>query len=167
MTNVHEVFNKKHQVTRIIVALSGAVNAGLADSLATYRLTIAGKHGSFTAKNAKVIALKSAVYNNLTDSVALVSRKPFALAKPVQLRVHGLLLGGDAVAVLSKQGVRIEARQQPGAMLGLAVPAMDHLMSAGSRERLLHSLVAAALGAWGSDASAPPVQPGLIRRPFR
>jgi hypothetical protein len=155
MTNVQEVFNKKQQVTRIIVDFSGPVNAGLADSLATYSLTIAGKHGSFTAKHARTIALASAVYSDSTDSVTLAPKKPFGLTKPVQLRVHGLLPEGDAVAILSKSGVRIAARRQPGAWPRQSVAAVDHLMSAGSRERLLHSLVTAALDAWGSDAAAP------------
>jgi hypothetical protein len=154
MTNVQEVFNKKHQVIQITIGFSGPVNAGLADSLATYRLTIAGKHGSFTAKNARTIALAAAVYRASTHSVTLAPRKPFGLTKPVQLRVHGLLPGGDAVAILSKPGVRIEARRQPGTLPRLSVPAVDHLMSTGSRERLLHSLVTAALGAWGSATAA-------------
>jgi uncharacterized repeat protein (TIGR03803 family) len=106
LTNVQEVFNKKHHVTQIIVDFSGPVNAGLADSLATYSLTVAGKHGSFTARNARTIALASAVYSDSTTSVTLVPEKPFGLTKPVQLRVHGLLPGGDAVVILSRQGVR-------------------------------------------------------------
>src|SRR5262249_17237878 len=53
LSNVQEVFNKKHQVTQVIVHFSGPVNAGQADALAAYRLTTAGKHGSFTTKNAR------------------------------------------------------------------------------------------------------------------
>jgi hypothetical protein len=136
MSNVQEVFNKKHQVTQIIVDFSGPVNAGQADAVATYHLTTAGKHGSFTAKNARTIALASAVYNVSTDSVTLVARKPFGLTKPVQLRVAGLLpsgltdvlgrlidgnhdgqAGGDAVAVLSRPSVRIAVRRPPGVLV--------------------------------------------------
>src|SRR5262249_4655388 len=101
MTNVQVVFNRKHRVTQIIIDFSGPVNAGLANSLATYSLTIAGRRGSFTARNARTIALASAVSSDSTDSVTLVPGKPFGLTKAVQLRVHGLLPGGDAVAILS------------------------------------------------------------------
>jgi RHS repeat-associated protein len=174
MTNVQEVFKKRHQVIQVIVDFSGPVNSGQADTLATYRLTIAGKHGSFTAKEARTIVLASAVYNGSTDSVTLVPKKSFGLTRPVQLRVSGQppkglsdkfgrLIdgnhdgqpGGDAVAVLSKPGVRIEARRQPGTLPRLSVPAVDHLLSTGSRERLLHSLVTAALGGGLSNSAAP------------
>jgi len=136
-------------VTRIIVDFSGPVNADLADSLATYSLTIAGKHGSFTAKNARTIALASALYSDSTDSVTLAPKKPFGLTKPVQLRVHGLLPGGDAVAILSRQGVTIEARRQPGTLPRRSVAAVDQLMSAGSLEETLHRPVTPALGRMG------------------
>jgi RHS repeat-associated protein len=173
MTDVQEVFNKKHRVTQIIVDFSGPVDAGLAESLATYRLTIAGKHRSFTAKNARTVALKSAVYSDITDSVTLVPRKPFRLTKPVQLRVaggpptgladklgqlidgnHDGQAGGDAVAVLSKQGVSLAVRRRPETSPSRSVLAVDHLLSAGSREGRLHPLVAPALGEWGSDTAA-------------
>jgi hypothetical protein len=102
------------------VTFSGAVNAAEADDPALYRLAIAGKKGSFTAKNAQVIKLKSAVYDGTDNTVALFPRKPFALTKPVQLRVNGQppsalqdstgrFLGGNAVAILSRGGVVIDA----------------------------------------------------------
>ena len=65
------------------------MNAGEADSLATYRLATACKKGSFIAKNAPVIKLKSALYNAATNSVTLTPKKAFALTKPVQLLVDG------------------------------------------------------------------------------
>jgi RHS repeat-associated protein len=171
MTTVQEVFNKKHQVNQIIVDFSGPVNAGRADTLATYRLTIASKHGSFTAKNARTIALASALYSDSTDSVTLTPRKPFGLTKPVQLRVQGLLPGGDAVAILSKPGVSIVARSRSAALPSPAVRAVDHLLSAGSRDGSLHPLVTAALGegmshsaAPGSGQDEPTASPGIARR---
>jgi hypothetical protein len=82
--------NKKHQVTEILVTFSGAVNAGEAQSLGTYRLATPGKHGSFTAKNAKVIKLRSAAYNASNDTVTLIPSRPFARTKPVQLLVAGV-----------------------------------------------------------------------------
>jgi hypothetical protein len=128
MTAVRPVTNKKHLVTEIIVTFSGTVNAGEADSLTTYRLVAAGKHGSFTARNANVIKLKSAVYNAASHSVTLTPMRPFKLAKPVQLQVIGVppsglqdssgrfidgnhvgQPGGDAVAVLSRAGTVVNA----------------------------------------------------------
>jgi hypothetical protein len=166
-------FNKKHQVTQILVDFSGPVNAGQADALATYRLTTAGKHGSFTARNATTVALKSAAYSDSTDSVTLVPRKPFRLTKAVQLRVagqppsgltdelgrlidgnHDGQAGGDAVAVLSKQGVSLAVRRRPETSPSRSVLAVDHLLSAGSREGRLHPLVAPSLGEWGSETAA-------------
>ena len=88
MTTVDSLTNRKHLVTQILVNFSGAVNVGEADSLATYRLATAGKKGSFTAKNAPVIKLKSAVYNGSLNTVALTLKKPFALTKPVQVLVY-------------------------------------------------------------------------------
>jgi cyclophilin family peptidyl-prolyl cis-trans isomerase len=128
MTAVREVTNKKHQVMELVVTFSGAVNAAEADDPALYRLATAGKKGSFTAKNAQVIKLKSAAYDSTDNTVTLVPRKPFALTKPVQLQVNGLppsglqdstgrfidgdhngTAGGNAVAILSRGGVAIEA----------------------------------------------------------
>jgi hypothetical protein len=127
MTTVHTVTNKKHLVTQITVGFSGAVNAGEADSLATYRLATAGKKGSFTARNAKVIKLKSAVYNAATNTVTPTPQKAFKLAKPVQLLVYGVSPSGlqdgsgqfinggsNAVALLGRGGVTITAvRETP------------------------------------------------------
>ena len=115
-------------MTEVIVTFSGAVNATEADEAAIYRLATAGKKGSFTAKNAGTINLRSAVYNRSTNTVALTPKKPFALTKPVQLLVDGLApsglqdsygrlidgndngtAGGDAIATLGKKGVTIDA----------------------------------------------------------
>ena len=128
MTNVQIVFNKKHQVSQIVVTFSGPVDATEAQQPGIYRPTIAGKKGSFTAKNAKLIALKSAAYNAANDTVTLTLKKPFKLSKPVQLQVSGLspsglkdtsgrLIdgnrdgqpGGNAVAVLGRGGATISA----------------------------------------------------------
>jgi len=90
LDSVQLVKNKKHQVTEILLGFSGALNPMEAASTAEYSLVIAGKRGSFTTKNAKRIKLKSAVYNPANDSVALMTKKPFGLTKPVQLTVDGL-----------------------------------------------------------------------------
>jgi uncharacterized repeat protein (TIGR03803 family) len=139
VTDVQLAFNRRHQVTQLIVDFSGPVGA-LAGSL-TYRLTVNGKH-------ARTIALESPKYSPSTDSVTLVPQRPFGLNRQVELRVHGLP-GGDAVAILSRQGVYIEARRQPANLPRLSVAAVDHLKSAGSREGTLHRPVTPALGRMG------------------
>jgi hypothetical protein len=89
------------------------LNAAEASNVASYRLVIAGKHGSFTGKKVKVIRLRSAVYNAALDQVTLTPKKPFSLNKPVELLIpaglHGssgrLIDGGEAVAlILSRRG---------------------------------------------------------------
>jgi hypothetical protein len=128
LSRVLDVTNKKHQVTEVLITFSGAVNATEADSTAIYRLTLPGKHGSYTAKNARTIPLGSASYSGADDTVTLIPKKPFKLAKPVQLFVDGLppsglqdslgrLIdgdhdgrpGGNAVAVLTRSGVSLAA----------------------------------------------------------
>ena len=83
------VTNKRHQITTVVVTFTGVVNKQEADSIGTYRLAMAGKHGSFVARNAGVIKLKSAVYNANTDAVALSLRKPFVSKKPAQVLIYG------------------------------------------------------------------------------
>jgi hypothetical protein len=128
VTSVRDVLNRKHQVTEVIVTFSGAVNANEAQLPAVYRLAMPGKKGSYTAKNATVIKLKSASYNPANDSVTLVTKKPFALTKAVQLEIDGMpptglqdsygryidgdnngTAGGSAIAILTKNRVTIEA----------------------------------------------------------
>jgi hypothetical protein len=87
--SVHLVTNKRHRVREVIVGFSGGVQSAQAQNLAEYRLVKAGKRGSFTAKSAKLIKLRSAVYSGTSDTVTLAPKKPFALRKPVQLQVSG------------------------------------------------------------------------------
>src|SRR4051794_6648579 len=49
-----------------------------------------GKKGSFTAKNARVIKLKSAGDDALINEVILSPKEAFALTKPVQFQVDGV-----------------------------------------------------------------------------
>jgi hypothetical protein len=100
VTDVQIVRNRKNQMTEVIVDYSGAVNASEADKVATYRLATAGKKGSFTAKNATVIKLKSAKYNGTSDAVTLTPKKAFALTKAVQLEVKGESLQDSAGSLL-------------------------------------------------------------------
>jgi hypothetical protein len=74
-------------VTEILVTFSGPVNAADADSVGAYGLKTPGKKGFFTAKNAKALKLKSAMYGN--NEVTLTPKKAFALTMAVQLVVNG------------------------------------------------------------------------------
>ena len=65
-------------MTEILVTFSGAVNVNEAQGLGEYSLVMAGNHGSFTARNAKKIKLRTASYNAATDTVTLIPRKAFA-----------------------------------------------------------------------------------------
>jgi cyclophilin family peptidyl-prolyl cis-trans isomerase len=135
VVDVQDVMNKRHQVTEIGVNFSGAVNADQAQETGLYRLAMPGSKGSFTAKNARTIKLKSAVYNSVDDSVILIPEKPFALTKKVQLLVDGLpptglqdsegrlidgnhdgQAGGNAIAILSRSGVSSQSLVAPTAI---------------------------------------------------
>ena len=116
-------------------------SAGDLAALDAVRVRYLGKKGSFTAKNAKVIKLRSAVYNGAKDTVTLTVKKPFALKKPVQLLVDGVAPlglqdndgrfidgnhdgqpGGNAVALLNRSGATISA-------LAAKTAAVDRLLS--------------------------------------
>jgi hypothetical protein len=126
LTSVSFTHNKRHLVTQITVDFSGAVNMAEGDSVATYRLALPGKKGSFVAKNARVIGLRSAVLNSANTEVTLTPKKPFALTKPVQLSVNGQpvtglkdsdgrlidgnrdgVAGGSGVAILRPRGATL------------------------------------------------------------
>ncbi len=128
LKQVKEITNKKHQVTEVLLTFSGPVNSNEADRIGAYRLATPGKGGSYTAKSAAVVKLKSAVYTGTKDTVALTPAKPFVITKPVQLLVYGAgatalkdsfgrlidgdhngVAGGNAIAILSKGGATIEA----------------------------------------------------------
>jgi len=53
-------------------------------------LATTGTKGSFTAKNATVIKLASAVYDPASNTDTLTLKKPFSLSEPVQLLVDGI-----------------------------------------------------------------------------
>jgi hypothetical protein len=90
VSNVQTVTNKRHQVREILITFSGAVNAAEAQDPGEYSLVMAGKRGSFAAKNAKRIKLQAASYDAANNTVALIPRKAFALTKKVQLQVNGV-----------------------------------------------------------------------------
>ncbi len=151
VTKVVDKTNKKHQVAEVDVIFSGLVNASEADSLLTYRLATPGKKGSYTAKNAGVIKLKSAVYTASTSTVALMPKKPFTLTKPVELLVYGTgpnaledaegrlidgdhngTAGGNATAIIAKTGVTLDlvSLARTGGK-GITASAIDDLLARG------------------------------------
>jgi plastocyanin len=128
VTSVVDTPLKRKMVSTITVEFSGPVNAAQAADAAIYRIALPGKKGSFDAKNAKILKLKSATYVPAFDEVVLTLKKPIALSKPIQVRVDGLspagledttgrLIdgdhdgqpGGNAVAVLTRKGVTLNA----------------------------------------------------------
>jgi trimeric autotransporter adhesin len=177
VVSIHDTLNKRHQVTGITVAFSGALNAPLAQSLSNYRLATPGKKGSFDAKNAKLIKLKSAVYNAALDQVVLTPKKPVALSKPIQLRVNGQspaglqdtegrLIdgnhdgqpGGNAVAVVSRKGVTISAIPVSTGNPKSAAPSMGTMSKAEASLMAMHAssiaeAVAIFLAADSADAA--------------
>jgi hypothetical protein len=88
------VFGKRHMVSQIRLALSGAANSADAQTLGMFRLATPGKKGSFTAKNAGAIRLRSAVYDSVHNTVLLTPTKAFAQTKPLQVMLSGSLPGG-------------------------------------------------------------------------
>jgi hypothetical protein len=122
LTSVQLITNTTHQITQILVGFSGEANSAEAQDLSIDRLVAAGKSGSFTAKNARAIKLRSAVYDASKDTVILTLKKPLALSRPVELVVDGqppsglqdsfgrfIDGGSDTVAVLRRGGATIEA----------------------------------------------------------
>ena len=127
LAGVRTVLDRRKSLTQVVISLSGAVDPTQATRIATYRLAIAGRGGSFTArKGVKILKLRSATYDPATHSVTVTLAKPLKLKKPVQLRIAGLAPsglsdaygrlidgdrdgqpGGDAVAVLNRQGISL------------------------------------------------------------
>jgi hypothetical protein len=161
---------KAKKVTGLMLQFSGALDPAQARNLAAYQL-LAGKvkksHTTFT----KPVPLSTAIYDASAHTVTLLPRSKLNLAQPEQLRITGSMLtdsfgrsldgnhdgqpGGDAVVVVSKSSVRIADRAQAVASPRLSVAAVDHLLSAGSREARLHPLVTPTLREWGSRRVVP------------
>jgi hypothetical protein len=93
-TSVQAMETKQHMVAEIVVNFSGPVNASEAENTGMYRLTMTGRNDSFIAKNAAVVKLASATYNAALDQVILKPRRPFTLARCVQVVIDGQQPGG-------------------------------------------------------------------------
>jgi hypothetical protein len=161
VTGVELVMGPRHLAAQILVSYSGPINASEADQLTTYRLASAGSKGSYTAKNARVIKLKSAVYNAATDTVVLAPRKPFALSARVQLVVYGTgpsgqqdsygrlidgahngTAGSNAVALLTRHGATINSARSISTTVDVRQPrriAAAATAALAGRERLHRS----------------------------
>jgi cyclophilin family peptidyl-prolyl cis-trans isomerase len=87
--NVQLGQNRRKEVTNIQVTFSEPVNSAQADAQATYRLVAAGRGGSFTARNARVIKPSSIVYSVTDNTATLTLKKPMKLTKALQLTVQG------------------------------------------------------------------------------
>jgi outer membrane biosynthesis protein TonB len=94
-----QMVQKKHMVTGITVDFSGPVNQSAADNIAMYRLSMAGKNGSFNARTAKAIKLRSAVFDATHNQVTLTLKTPLRPVKPVQLTIQGQLDRGIDVTL--------------------------------------------------------------------
>jgi hypothetical protein len=122
------VYSARGRVAEILVGFSGDVDASEAQRLTTYRLVKAGKRGSFTARNARTIKIRSAIYSGANDTVALTLAAPFSPTRPVQITVYGTgpsalqdssgrpidgnhdgQAGGDAVATVTRGGAILQA----------------------------------------------------------
>ena len=105
---------------------------------------MAGRNGSFTGRTAKVINIKSAVYNAATNTVALMLRNPIALTTRAQLTINGQATsglddsygrlidgnhdgqpGGNAVTILTAKTATSKAVSSPAA-------AVDALLQRGT-----------------------------------
>jgi cyclophilin family peptidyl-prolyl cis-trans isomerase len=87
--NVTVSQSRKNEVTAIHVTFSGPVNTMRAEDPTTYRLAVAGKGGSFTARSARVLHTSSIVYDSSTNTVTLSLKRPVRLIKGLQLVVEG------------------------------------------------------------------------------
>jgi hypothetical protein len=87
--SVSPVFNGRHLVTQLRVALSGSADRKSAQTLGIYRLTTLGQPGRSTARGTGPIALRGATYDATNRVVTLTLRKPVAMSRPFQLLIKG------------------------------------------------------------------------------
>jgi hypothetical protein len=83
VTGITPVLDKTHRIIQVRIALSGRLDAGAAQSTENYRLVTAGMKSSFTAWNARVVALRSSCYDPASDTITLTLGKAVPKAKPV------------------------------------------------------------------------------------
>ena len=140
--DVTVVRNKKHQVTGIVVAFTGGLNAADAQNIAEYTVIEAGRKNSFTGKGAKALKLAAAAYNGSNDTVTITPRKKFVITKkPVEVTIDGTspsglkdeqghFLAGNGVAVLTKKSATVSAASTVSA-------AVDQIVELGGPKALV------------------------------
>ena len=140
--------NKKHQVTELVVNFSGQLSAAQADNVANFRLAAANGKGIFTARNSPVMMLRSAAFNPANDTVTLIPKKAFTVAKPLQLTINGTApsglqdtsgqlidgdnngtAGGNAVAMIRRNGVTMNAVAPTAPVMSSPTPRAPPVMS--------------------------------------
>ena len=153
LESAQEVIQKRF-VTEIVLSFSGSLNAKQAASTAEYKLIEAGKKGSFTAKNARVLKLQSATYNPMNNTVTLKPKARFAQSALVELIVNGLppsgledssgrlidgnddgQSGGNAVVVLKPGGATPAASRIDAAAADLLLARGDLAIAAKARKK--------------------------------
>ena len=127
--------NKKHLATKITISFDGDVNV----SNVVYRLATPGKKGSYTAKNAKSIEIRSESYDPINHILTIIPQKAFALTKQVQLQIAGLhdSLGryisghsaGTVTAIIGKRGVVVSVVTQKPDQIRMLAAAVDSVLS--------------------------------------
>ena len=88
ITGVQSVLNRRGQITKVVITFSGPLDGALAQETGNYRLAIAGKHGSFTTRTARIVKPLSAIYN-ADGQVTLILKKAISFSRPIQLQVNG------------------------------------------------------------------------------
>jgi hypothetical protein len=120
MTGVQPELNKRRDITKVVIKFSGPLDGALAQKVGIYRLILAGKHGSFTTKTAKIVRLRSAIYDASVGQVTLILKRAMSFSTTIQLQVNGqptsglrdsfgryIDAGTNAVAVLHRGGTTI------------------------------------------------------------
>jgi cyclophilin family peptidyl-prolyl cis-trans isomerase len=110
---------RRNAVSAINVTFSGPVNSTQVEAPSTYRLAIAGKGGSFTARSARVVNAMSIAYDSTANTVILTLRKPIKLTRPMQLVVQGT----GASGLVDTAGRLIDGADngQPGSSAVIAI----------------------------------------------
>ncbi|MFO0907349.1 MAG: Calx-beta domain-containing protein [Isosphaeraceae bacterium] len=114
----------RQNVTTVVLTFSDAIDSTRAQQLANYKLAAAGRDRRYDTRDDVITRFRSASYNATARTVTLTPvNRTIALTSPLQLRViaggltdtlgraldgnHDGAPGGDATAIVSRGGVRI------------------------------------------------------------
>ena len=81
ITDARFQFGPAHLVTEIAIVFSGPLEPTIANNKTNYHLTMANKKGSFAARNATNLAIRSALYDASEHTVTLTPSRPFCAHK--------------------------------------------------------------------------------------